>query len=146
MKGYFEHEYLKFKKSHLNNLIALAKIDSDLHEAEAKLIYKIGLKYKLKEWQIENMILGEEKPEIQIPGTHQQKMEQLYDLIRMIYADNVVEPNEVAFCQKIALQFGYKAQIIDWMVSIFKENNRPIDEEWDEIVKIAAREFLASFP
>lgn len=143
MRGYFEHEYLKFKKGHLSNLIALAKIDGDFHAAEEQLIHKIGLKYKLKEWQIEDMIMNDERLDIQIPGTHQQKMEQLYDLIRMMYADKIVEHNEIVFCQKIAIKFGYKPQIIDWLVSIFKENNRPIDNEWDEIVKLAAREFLS---
>lgn len=142
MRGYFEHEYLKFKKSHLSNLIALAKVDGEFQEAEEKLIYKIGHKYKLKNWQIEEMILDEKMPDIHIPSNHQQKMEQLYDLIRMMYADNVVAHNEIVFCQKIATKFGYKPQIIDWLVSIFKEDNRPIDEEWDEIVKLSDREFL----
>lgn len=143
MKGYFEHEYLKFKKSHLSNLIALAKIDGDFQEVEEQLIYKIGQKYKLKDWQIEDMILNEERPEIQIPITHPQKMEQLYDLIRMIYADKVVAENEISFCKKITTSFGFKPQIVDWLISIFKENNRPEDEEWDDIVKLAKREFLA---
>ena len=142
MKGYFEYEYLKFKKSHLSNLIALAKIDGEYKEVEEQLIYKIGYKYKLKDWQIEEMIQSDERPEIQIPKAHIQKMEQLYDLIRMIYADQIVQENEIAFCKKITSKFGYKVQIVDWLVNIFAENNRPSEEEWDQIVKLAAQEFV----
>ncbi len=142
MRGYFEHQYLKFKKSHLNNLIALAKIDGDFHDNELTLIYKIGQKYQLKNWQIENMIISDQQSVIQIPDTHGQKMDQLYDLTRMIYADKIIEENEVVFCKKIAVKFGYKSEIIDWLTQIFLENNRPQDEEWDELVKVAAKDFL----
>jgi uncharacterized tellurite resistance protein B-like protein len=143
MRGYFEHEYLKFKKSHLSNLIALAKIDGDFHENEEQLIFKIGKKYKLKKWQIENMVSIEESADIQIPSTHQQKMDQLYDLVRMIYADNIVADNEIDFCKKIAIKFAYKPQIIDWLVNIFKEKDYPQEEEWNDIVKVSSKEFLA---
>ncbi len=142
MRGFFEHEYLDFKKSHLSNLISLAKIDGDFHESEKQLIFKVGEKYKLKKWQIDAMIANKDSIEIRTPSTHMQKMGQLYDLLRMIYADNIIEANEVSFCKKIAEQFGYKPEIIDWLIELFKNKRLPQEAEWSEIVQEAEEGYL----
>jgi len=141
MRGFFEHEYLDFKKSHLSNLISLAKIDGDFHKSEEQLIFKIGEKYRLKKWQVEAMIEQKDSIAINIPGSHVQKMGQLYDLLRMIYADNVIEDNEVSFCKKIAEQFGYKAEIVDWLIRLFANGKLPEGTEWDGIVNEAEERY-----
>ena len=53
MIGFFEYQYLKFKKNHLKNLVALASVDGHIHEDEIAYLYKIGDKYQLKPQQIE---------------------------------------------------------------------------------------------
>ncbi len=48
MIGFFEHQYLSYKKNHIKNLLALAKVDGHMHEKEEALLYKIGRRYGLK--------------------------------------------------------------------------------------------------
>ena len=42
MIGFFEYQYLKYKKNHLKNLVALAAIDGHVHKNEIDYLYKIG--------------------------------------------------------------------------------------------------------
>jgi len=42
MHGFFEHQYLSYKKSHIKNLLALAKADGHVHAKEQKMLLKIG--------------------------------------------------------------------------------------------------------
>jgi uncharacterized tellurite resistance protein B-like protein len=142
MIGFFEHQYLKFKKSHLSNLIALAMADGQIHEHELKLIYRIGEKYKLKEKQIQKLLDSPNRSEIYIPESHEHKMEQLYDLIRMVYADGVVEELEVTFCENVMDLFGYKKEIVRWLIEIFKNEHRPLGTEWEKLVQIAKDKYL----
>ena len=53
MRGFFESQYVSFKKRHLKNLIALAQTDGEFHDTEKNTIITIGKRYGLKEKQIE---------------------------------------------------------------------------------------------
>lgn len=139
MRGFFEHQYLSFKKSHLRNLIALAKADGHFHEEEEQLIYKLGVKYGLKERHIRGMIESQEDHELKVPDSHQQKMNQLFDLMQVVYADGVVEPDEVAFCEETVEKFGYKKDIVPWLIDLFATEEVVTPQEWEEASQYATR-------
>lgn len=139
MIGFFEHQYLSFKKNHLQNLIALAKSDGHLHEDEERLIYRIGEKYGLKDRQIASLILKEKKAELHIPKNHDDKMNQIYDLLLMVHADGVVDENEVHFCEQIAEKYGLRQEVITWLLRFFEDEKRPVGPEWKDIVKESQR-------
>ena len=141
MIGFFEHQYLTFKKNHLKNLIALAKADGHLHQAEEKMIYKIGDKYGLKDRQIASLLRSEKKLELHVPETHDEKMDQLYDVVMMVYADGVVEDSEVEFCEELVDKFGYKKDIVQWLIKIFDEGNVPNQVEWDQLKEEAKTKY-----
>jgi len=142
MIGFFEHQYLSFKKNHLRNLIALAKADGHLHTEEEKMLYKMGEKYGLKDRQIASLIRSNKTTDLQIPDTHEQKMNQLYDLVTMVYADGVVEDSEVKFCEELMDDFGFKKDIVHWMIDKFDEANPPAPNDWSALVK-EAEKFVA---
>jgi uncharacterized membrane protein YebE (DUF533 family) len=144
MIGFFEHQYLSYKKNHIKNLLALAKADGHMHEKETKLLYKIGNGYGLKDWQIEKLISSDEKFELNIPDNFNDRMNLLYDLILMVYADEVVEKKEVAFCEDVAKRFGLKKDLVKWLLSIFDKKVAPSPQEWDEIKEEAVENYKAS--
>jgi len=131
MIGFFEYQYLRYKKDHLRNLVTLAKVDGHFHEEERNFLYKVGKKYGLKSKQIER-ILEEPVPEqITIPESHEQKVGQLYDVIGMVLADNVVDEKEMEFCKSLFDRFGYKKELIDRMIKM-SENKEVRDyEDWE---------------
>ncbi len=141
MIGFFEHQYLSFKKNHLKNLISLAKADGNLHPDEEKMIYKIGDKYGLKDRQIASLLRSNKKTELHVPDSDDEKMDQLYDIVMMVYADGVVEESEIEFCEELVALFGYKSEIVSWLISIFDEGNIPTPMEWDELKKQALQKF-----
>jgi uncharacterized tellurite resistance protein B-like protein len=142
MIGFFEHQYLSYKKNHLRNLIALAKADGHLHPDEEKMIYKIGDKYGLKDRQIASLLRSKKKFESQVPSSHDSKMDQLYDVVMMVYADGVVEDSEITFCKELVHQFGYDENIVSWLISIFDQGNVPTLAEWADLKKEASEKFL----
>ncbi len=141
MIGFFEHQYLSYKKNHIKNLLALAKADGHMHERETLLLYKIGYGYGLKDWQIQKLIDTTEKFELNIPDNYGDRMNLLYDLILMVFADEVIEKKEIAFCEDVAKRFGMKKELVKWLVIIFQKGVPPRTEEWDEIKKEAKTKF-----
>lgn len=141
MIGFFEHQYLSYKKTHLKNLIALAKADGELHADEEKMLYVMGERYGLKDRQIASLIRSNKPIEFQVPEGFEDRMNQLYDLIIMVYADGVVEDSEVSFCENLMDQFAFKKEIVTWMIEMFDKGNPPTLEEWENI-KTKAKDFI----
>lgn len=136
MIGFFEYQYLKYKKNHLKNLVALAAIDGHIHEDEISYLYKIGEKYQLKPQQIKKILDDRENIDPDIPEQHHQKVALLYDLIGMMMADNIIEDSEMEFCKKMFRKFGYKELLIDDMIDLHRQG---IDdtEVWEEFLEHA---------
>lgn len=136
MIGFFEYQYLKFKKNHLKNLVALAAIDGNIHKDEIDYLYKIGEKYQLKPQQIKKILDEKELIEPEIPEPHHQKVALLYDLIGMMMADNVIEESELEFCKKMFKKFGYKDLLIDEMIDLYRQGINDTDA-WEEFLEKA---------
>ncbi len=138
MLGFFEHQYLSYKKNHIKNLLALAKADGTVHEKEQKMLYKIGAKYGLKDRQVKALIESDETFEVNVPDNHYDKMNVLYDLMLMVYADGVVEKREIAFCESVVKKFGMKKDVVHWLLQeVFDKGTPPPPDEWSELTEQA---------
>ncbi|MFN3841212.1 MAG: TerB family tellurite resistance protein [Cyclobacteriaceae bacterium] len=142
MIGFFEHQYLSYKKNHIRNLLALANADGHMHTKEVELLYKIGQRYGLKDWQVKNLVESKEKFELNVPDNFNDRMNLLYDLILMVYADEKVEKREIEFCQDVAKRFGMKKEIVPWLLQVFENGAPPPPDEWSEIKKEAQEKYL----
>lgn len=141
MQGFFEHQYLTYKKNHIKSLLALAKADDHMHEKELQMLFKIGAKYGLKDWQVQNLLDSTEKYELTVPDNFNDRMNLLYDLLLMVYADGVVEKREIEFCEDVAKRFNMKKEIVNWLIKIFDNGTPPPADEWVEIKREAHERF-----
>jgi len=143
MIGFFEHQYLSYKKNHIKNLLALAKADGTVHEKEQKMLFKIGKKYGLKDRQVQTLMDSKEKFEINVPESHHDRMNVLYDLMLMVYADGIAEKSEIAFCEQVVKKFGMKKEIVPWLLTeVFEKGTPPPPDEWEELSELAWEKYV----
>ena len=136
MVGFFEYQYLSFKRNHLNNMIALAAIDGHIHQDEIDFLYKIGKKYRLKSEQIDEILKNWKEVKPEIPEQHHQKVALLFDLVGMMLADNLIVESEMEFCRRMFSRFGYKETLIDEMIELYQGKLDDLDE-WEAFLEKA---------
>lgn len=140
MIGFFEHQYLSYKKNHIKNLLALAKADGHMHPKEEKLLFRIGKRYGLKDRQIISIIESNEPHVVVIPDNHNDKMNLIYDLLLMIHADHEIAKNEVEFFEEAVRKFSMKPEMVAWLLEVFEKKGMPPPADDWENIKIEARE------
>jgi uncharacterized membrane protein YebE (DUF533 family) len=141
--GFFEHQYLSYKKNHIKNLLALAKADGHMHPKEEALLYKIGARYGMKDRQVKQLIDNDERYDVNVPDNHHDKMNLLYDLILMVYADDVIDKHEIEFCEQAVKRFGMKKELVAWLLEEFERGTPPPPDEWEEMKLEALNSYMA---
>jgi uncharacterized membrane protein YebE (DUF533 family) len=145
MTTFFEHQRTSFKRSYLSNLIALASSDGSLDALERELIHKIGKKRGLKEWQI-NELLEDQTPKAPfVPESIHNRMEMLFDLMLIIYADDVVTDNEVTFITGIVQAYKLRPAVVDHLIAMFS-TGAPNSSEWKDFVETMTSEIFEPRP
>ena len=77
-----------------------------------------------------------------IPDNYYDRMNLLYDLILMVFADEVIEKKEIEFVEDVAKRFGMKKDVVHWLIKVFEKGIPPIAGEWDEIKREARERFM----
>jgi uncharacterized tellurite resistance protein B-like protein len=143
MQGFFEHQYLSYKKSHIKNLLALAKADGYVHAKEQKMLLKIGKRLGLKDRQVKELMDSDEKFSVIVPDNFQDKMNLLFDVMQMVWADGVIEKKEIVFCESLVKKFGLKKGIVMWLLNeVFDKGVTPPRDEWEDIKREAREKFV----
>ncbi|HEY9005879.1 MAG TPA: hypothetical protein VIM75_07080 [Ohtaekwangia sp.] len=139
MTTFFEHQRTSYKRNYLRNLICLASSDGQLDDEEKSLIQKIGTKRGLKEWQINELIENPGNCDIFLPESINNRMNMLYDLMQIIYADSLVNDREIEFITSIVDAFNLHPEIVAQLMKLF-QNNAPSPSEWKEFVEFVCED------
>lgn len=142
MIGFFEHQYVKYKKQHLRNLVTLAYIDGELHPSERSLLYTVGEKYGLKGWQIAKIIENYTPLALEMPEDPNKRLDQIYDLVRMMLVDNILEKSEMALCEHVTINYGFKKELIRTILLLIGKGKLSLSE-WNLFKKQAVANYLA---
>lgn len=134
MTTFFEHQKSSFKRNYLKNLIALAYSDGELEQEERSLIIRIGLKRGLKDWQINELLDGPIDTTVFIPESMNNRMNMLYDLMQIMYADNSLNQKESEFLTQIVHAFRLDPCLVEELIRLF-ESGKPTTSEWVDFLE-----------
>jgi hypothetical protein len=112
----FNSKKTKGIKSHISNLVAIAKSDGDFSMAEKRLIFEIGLKNGLTNEKLKSIIKSDEPIKFKIPKNDSLRFDQVADLAEMLLADGVYNETEIESCIEIAEKLGFKKAMVGILV------------------------------
>ncbi len=136
MIGYFEYQSLQNKKMHLQNLVALAEADGKLHADEIDLLNKIGKHYGLKKNQILEIFREQKNAELKIPVNFDQKINQLFEMVKLMMVDNIVDDKEMEIADEMAENLKFDKNIIKRLIEVNQKKSLSM-WEWEEFKRSA---------
>lgn len=93
-------------RSHLQNLIEMAKVDGYYDQVEKDYLLKVAKSYNLPIRNPEEVEKQAAKVEMAQVGNMEMIYRQLYELVGMMLADGVVHNNEIELCVRFAEEMG----------------------------------------
>ncbi len=107
-------------KAHFLRLYQMAICDDDFSALELKMLYRCAEERGIPSKNLDEILLNPINFKSSVPQTIEEKVDYLYDLTVMIWADGVVSPNEYSAMQKYVVMFGFLEEnvtaIVDYLI------------------------------
>jgi uncharacterized tellurite resistance protein B-like protein len=119
---YFHSEHRR-NLAHFASLASLAAVDGEVNPREKVLLDNFASKLDITNEEYKEVMKKSNKYPITASNSLKERLERLYDLFRLIYADHDVEDVEMVLLKKYAIGLGFPTKkankIIEESVAIF---------------------------
>ncbi len=112
----FDNEFKNRNKGHFSAIVRVALSDGDLTEEERAFLDKLAVRLEISQAEYEEILENPSKYPINPPHLHVQRLDRLYDLSRMVYADHVLGPKQKAILTRFALALGFTPSNVSYIV------------------------------
>lgn len=118
-------------KAHFLRLYQMAICDEDFSPLELKMLYKSAEERGIPAKNLDEILLNPINSKSLIPKNIEEKVEYLYDLTVMIWADGIVSENEYSSLKKYVAMFGFVEEnakdIADYFIEAVKNGKTKND-------------------
>lgn len=112
----FDNEFKNRNKGHFSSIVRVALSDGELTVEERAFLDKLAVRLEISQSEYEEILENPSKYPINPPHLHVQRLDRLYDLSRMVYADHVLGPKQKAILTRFALALGFTPSNVTFIV------------------------------
>lgn len=112
----FDNEFKNRNKSHFSAIVRVALSDGELTSEEKEFLDKLAIRLEISKEEYEEILENPAKYPINPPVLHVQRLERLYDLARMVYADHVLGPKQKQILTRFSLALGFTPSNVTYIV------------------------------
>ncbi|QXP51409.1 TerB family tellurite resistance protein [Cellulophaga sp. HaHa_2_1] len=109
--------------AHFSSIASLAAVDGEVNPQEKVLLDRFARKLDITDAEYAEVLKSDNKYPINPPSTSEERLERLYDLFRIVFADHEIDEEEMTLVNKYAIGLGYSseaaAKLIKRSVQIF---------------------------
>lgn len=126
---HFDHSERKQDKAHFNHLVEIANADGNIDEAEVKMLNRYGAKLGLTQTEIDELLLSGKQSSYVPPYELAKRFEQMYDVVRMVFADGEAGEEELKLASRIAVRSGFEDSDVPVLLSVLTEGIKNAQDE-----------------
>lgn len=105
----FDNEFKKRNRDHFAAIVRVAMSDDIITEGEQNFLDRLARNLNISEAEYKTILKDYESHPINPPVSYDLRLERLYDLTRMVLADDVDDMDEVKLVRKFCVGLGFHA-------------------------------------
>jgi uncharacterized tellurite resistance protein B-like protein len=109
-EDFYENIRKSTKLNHFANLVTLAAIDGEIKPIEEKLLKRFSKKFDVSEENYEKILDNSSSFPVFAINSKTQRLDYLFDLLRIIYVDSKMDEAEEFLVIKYAVGLGYSEE------------------------------------
>tara|TARA_B100000686_G_scaffold355340_1_gene472982 strand:+ start:1691 stop:2110 length:420 start_codon:yes stop_codon:yes gene_type:complete len=113
----FSTNFKTRNRDHFASIVRIALSDNIINKEERKFINRLAILLEIDEKEVQEIIENPESYEINPPSTEKKRLERLYDLSRIVLADEIADNKELELLKRFALSLGFSSDSIEKTVS-----------------------------
>jgi uncharacterized tellurite resistance protein B-like protein len=112
----FDSEFKTRNKGHFSAIVRVAIADGDLSSEEKSFLDKLAVRLEISADEYAEILENPLKYPINPPYLHSQRLERLFDLSRMVYADHILGPKQKEILTRFTLALGFTPSNVPYIV------------------------------
>lgn len=112
----FDNEFKSRNKGHFSAIVRVATADGALSPEEKLFLDKLAHNLEISLLEYEEILENPMKYPINPPYLYTQRLERLYDLSRMVFADHVLGQRQKDILKKFAVAIGFTPSNVEYIV------------------------------
>lgn len=112
----FDSGFKKRNESHFAAIVRVAMADGVITSDEKEFLDRLARNLNISQVDYELILKNYKSHPINPPTTYDRRLERLFDLARMVYADHIKSEQQVVLLEKIAIGLGFKAENAKYVV------------------------------
>ena len=112
----FDSGFKNRNKGHFSAIVRVAMENGHLSTEERHFLDKLARELEISNEEYNEILANPLKYPINPPYLHVQRLERLYDLSRMVYADHVLGPRQKEILTRFALALGFTPGNVHYIV------------------------------
>jgi uncharacterized tellurite resistance protein B-like protein len=126
---FITHHGKRVNKDAFINLVQISTADGKITKDELELLHKEGRKFGLTDPEIDKLIQTEKDHHYHSPYSLEEKFEHLYNIAKMILADEVVTEGEKKLLKRFVIEAGFEDSKIDDIIKLLLDSIKENTEE-----------------
>lgn len=131
MLEHFDHPGRKQDKEHFSHLIQMALADGEIQAEEMEMLHRLGSKMGLTAPEVDDLLEATKKSAYIPPYELSKRFAQLYDVVKMVFADGKIDNSEMRMATGIALKSGFTEDEIPALLALLINGIKKEEDEDD---------------
>ena len=111
--GIFSGNFKTRNRDHFAAIVRVALSDNIITEKEQKFINRLAILLEIDQSEVDQIIKNPKSYPINAPSNEQRRLERLYDLSRIVVADDIADEDEIELLKKFILALGFPSEEVD---------------------------------
>jgi len=106
----FDSGFRKRNEDHFAAIVRIAMSDDIINDAEKAFLDRLARNLNISEHDYKQILKDYKTHPINPPLSYDRRLERLFDLARMVWADHIEEKDQVKMLKKFAIGLGFRAE------------------------------------